>query len=1064
MSGEAVLAPSRGWTLHPPSLAGILLLLSTSLCRPGRAQGVTTAALEGSVTSADSTLESAEVTVSNLATGERWRATTSRAGRYVFEHLSPGGPYRLEVHAIGFAPATRADVSLAQNTRTRVDVALVSHAQVLEPVVVHLEADPDIGPERMGPEQTLTDSTLRRLPVRNRDLTNTIALTALATAAGGQVSILGRDPRQTTLEVDGTAAGDLLGGVFAPDLGLGARPLALEALQRLHVQPAPYDVRYGSSSAGTVEATTRSGTNHLAGSAWGYYTSRHLQRSDGSDLGTDNVTASEGGMTLGGPIVRDRAVYFVQAGLQHYVVPSDVRAIGTDTVGGADSVGVGFTQASARRLRQILLDRYGFDPGTADRFPLDLPAANLFAKITWQPRVNSRIELSHAYDESTVDFLADSCRQPQTIYCLTNSHFVLPVRTHATRLAWAAALGAGAANELVLARRRYTKRCTSADFPTVYVNADAGVMQAGANEICGGDHDVQHILELTDDATFGLGTHRLTFGTHAERVGISLREASVAPLNAWWQFESLDSLAAGQAARYEAFASNPARAGTTAVVDLASEQIALYAQDQVTMGRWRAAAGVRADVAFGLRKPTFNPTLLDSLGLDNRQTPGTQVQWAPRLGLSYDVRGNGRWFLRGGLGWFGGRPPFGWYAQVYGRTGLEDVHIVCEGDAVPAFTSNRAAQPTACVGAPGEPIPGPVVLFDPSFRSPHAFKASIGSDARLPGGVVLTSDVVFTRGGAQLSVSDRNLLGPVGVAQGEADRPLYGTIDSAAGVAPRRRTGAFERVVALGSDGRDQSLALSLQAEKRLGNGATLTASYTYTDARDLLSAAQGDLDAAVDATTVASPLEHSLRPNAWGAPHRVTLLVAADLPLHFAVSLFYAGQTGSAFTYTVAGDANADGYINDPIYVPADARPDGDVSLVVEDSLAGVAPAGPAAYQELAAFLHSQPCVASQRGRLMARNSCRNPWQSETQARLARAFTLGARSLTVTLDVFNVLNLVSAQWGQVHGVSDSQILRLVGYDVERGRGVYQFVAPDRHQVDVQASRWRMQLGANVAF
>jgi hypothetical protein len=219
-----------------------------------------------------------------------------------------------------------------------------------------------------------------------------------------------------------------------------------------------------------------------------------------------------------------------------------------------------------------------------------------------------------------------------------------------------------------------------------------------------------------------------------------------------------------------------------------------------------------------------------------------------------------------------------------------------------------------------------------------------------------------------------------------------------------------------------------------------------------------------VDSTTVESPLEHSLRPSAWSAPHRVTLLVAADLPLHFALSFFYAGQSGSAFTYTVAGDANADGYVNDPIYVPADPRVDGDVSLVVEDSLGGFVPASPTAYQELAAFLHSQSCLAHQRGRLVARNSCRNPWQSETQARLARTFPIGPRSLTLTADVFNVLNLLSVNWGQVHSLSDPAILRLVGYDASRGRGVYQFQRPDRHQVDVQASRWRMQLGAQVAF
>jgi hypothetical protein len=663
-----------------------------------------------------------------------------------------------------------------------------------------------------------------------------------------------------------------------------------------------------------------------------------------------------------------------------------------------------------------------------------------------------------------VDFLYDGCRVAYEIFCLTGGHFVLPLRTHATRVAWTAALGSGLANELVLARRRFTKQCTSAAFPSVFVNADAGVLEAGANGSCGADRDVQHVLELTDNVTFGLGAHRLTLGTHAERIRISMGRASVTPLNAYWHFDSLDSLAAGLPSQYEAFASNPARAGTPAIVDVASEQVAFYAQDQVSWGRWRATAGIRADATFGLRSPTFNPTLLDSLGLDNRLTPGTTFQWAPRLGLSYDVRGDGRLFLRGGMGWFTGRPPFGWPAQIYRRTGLDEVHIFCEGDAVPAFTPDRASQPAACAGAGSDPIPGPVVLFDRSFRWPHTFKASIGGDARLPGGIMLTADVIYFRGGAQLSLKDRNLGAPIGPAEGEAGRPLFGTIDAAGGIVTGRLSGAFERVVALGSRARDRSLALSFQAEKRLGRGATLAASYTYTDARDLLSATQDDLDAVVDSTTVESPLEHSLRPTGWSTPHRVTVLVAADLPLHFAVSVFYAGQSGSPFTYSVAGDANADGYINDPIYVPADPREGGDVSLVMDDEQGGFVPAGASVYGQLAAFLKAQSCLSRQRGRLVERNSCRNPWQSETRARLARTFALGPRSLTLIIDAFNLLNLFSADWGQVRNLSDPQLLRLVGYDPARGAGVYQLQLPDRRQVDVQASRWRVQLGAQVVF
>jgi hypothetical protein len=64
---------------------------------------------------------------------------------------------------------------------------------------------------------------------------------------------------------------------------------------------------------------------------------------------------------------------------------------------------------------------------------------------------------------------------------------------------------------------------------------------------------------------------------------------------------------------------------------------------------------------------------------------------------------------------------------------------------------------------------------------------------------------------------------------------------------------------------------------------------------------------------------------------------------------------------------------------------------------------------------------------------------------------------------VFNLLNLIHAEWGQVKNLSDPQVLRLVGYDPEHGRGVYLFQQPDQ-QADLSISRWRMLLGASMAF
>ena len=88
------------------------------------AQGVTTAALSGTVTGSDSTrLEDAVVTVTNTSTGERWQTATRAGGRYVFEYLSVGGPYLLEVRAIGFAPEKAPPLLLSLGERRQADLS-----------------------------------------------------------------------------------------------------------------------------------------------------------------------------------------------------------------------------------------------------------------------------------------------------------------------------------------------------------------------------------------------------------------------------------------------------------------------------------------------------------------------------------------------------------------------------------------------------------------------------------------------------------------------------------------------------------------------------------------------------------------------------------------------------------------------------------------------------------------------------------------------------------------------------------------------------------------------------
>jgi hypothetical protein len=329
-----------------------------------------------------------------------------------------------------------------------------------------------------------------------------------------------------------------------------------------------------------------------------------------------------------------------------------------------------------------------------------------------------------------------------------------------------------------------------------------------------------------------------------------------------------------------------------------------------------------------------------------------------------------------------------------------------------------------------------------------------------------TLDLLYTQGVNQLDLRELNLNPPSAVAFGEGSRSLYGTIADDGTATPNRRSGAFGRVIQVRNAEGDRSFSFTTQLQKHFAGGKELSGSYTYTSARDLLSATDDRLDGNLDGVTLDGSLENRrLAPSAWSVPHRVTLLATADLPLHFRLTLVYEGTSGGPLTYRVEGDANADGYGNDAVYIPVNSAPGGDIQLVVDDDQ-GLPIAAPASvYAELDRFIEQQGCLRAQRGHVMRRNSCRNPWTNNADARFSRVFpTTKGQSLELTLDVFNLPHLLNGGWGLNRGLDDSPLLALAGYDAAAGRGVYRFLTRSPRAVDFGGARWQMLLGARYTF
>ncbi|HTK42355.1 MAG TPA: carboxypeptidase regulatory-like domain-containing protein [Gemmatimonadales bacterium] len=1060
----------RRWTCGFPRAVGRigcahlrLVAAVIVFAAPLSAQSVTGAAIAGRVLTTDSTpLEQAIVRVTNTSNGERWQTTTSARGTYFVDYLSVGGPYRVEVRAVGYEPAQRDSIRLALGQRLTLHFTLAPAPIELQEIAVTAPVEARSIAARSGPSQVISDSLIARLPIPRRDYTDLARLSPQVTrSVNGGLSFAGQHDRYNSIQIDGTNNSDPFGRSFSgngtPGWAVGLTAFTPEAVKEIQVLSAPFDVRYSGFAGGLINAVSRSGSNQVEGSVLSYFEARELAGADSTGSRGEDFSRREFGLTFGAPIVHDRVALFLNAATRQEVVAQSVPVPvpAGSGAGGPDQLAPGISYESLARFRDLLRGR-GVNPGGFSAASSRTPSRSLFAKVTAQLGVNNRLAVSHNYGHGNAQLETDA--RSLDVYPLSSTGSDNPETINATRVAWTTAFGSRFSNELILARVDDQRTCLpNSDFPTVSVFADGGEVAAGVLPRCIGLETGHTLWEITDNIGMAAGNHQLTFGTHAERVDL-VDDVLFEP-GGHWSFDSLDSLAMGQASGY---ARDFPVAGVSQVA-FRVNQVGAYLQDQwQPTPRLTLTTGIRLDVPFVPIVPTQNAAALRDLGINTALTPSGNVLWSPRFGVNYDVSGRGTTVLRGGAGLFAGHPAYVWFRNVYGSTGIRAQSLQCEGDEVPAFTLDPAHQPTSCDGAPARSIS--LAYFDPDFRFPRTLKLSLGADHRLPGGIIATLDFLYSRGVNAVQIVDMNLRGPVGISSGEGGRVLYGSIDPSNGVArPDRPSDDLRGVYQLQNGSGDRSYSFTVQLSKLLLNGTGLSAAYTYTDTQDRMSMDGNIADINLGATPVNGTLaQRELRTSLWERPHKVTVVGTANLPLGFGLGLTYIGMSGAPFTYVATGDPNADGFrptfevSNDVVYVPRSAA---DISF-----------ANPADWDSLDPYIRNEPCLQRQRGHLVERNSCRDPWIHETQARLSKRFQIAGRhAFEITADLFNVLNFISGDWGLVrHTVGDVgntvPLLDLLGYDVAKGRGVYAFLPVNRSEIDLEASRWRLQLGASLSF
>jgi carboxypeptidase family protein/TonB-dependent receptor-like protein len=1039
-------------------------------------QGVTTAAVQGSVSQADGTpIEAAVVEARNTVTGQVWRFETRSHGRFFFENMAVGGPYVVEARAVGFRPARMDGIRLTLGQRYTADFSLAPAALELPSILVR-GADSLANAARTGPAQRIPDSAIARLPnpVLGRNAFNLALLSPQAgTSLYGDLSISGQNPVYNSFQVDGGLNSSLYSSGPAGQ-GFLPFPISQEAIQELQVLAAPFDVRQGSFAGGLLTAVTKSGGNEWHGTAFGYLQNQSFVGADSAGTPAPDFTSWQYGGALSGPIVRDRVHFFVNADLQHLVTPDNGPFI-TDTAGGRDTLTYGVSAAEAVRFRDVLAQQYGLSPGTLGRVDDRFPASDLFGKVTAQPGPNDRLELSIHRAHSNHQFTG--IHDPAIGYGLGSLALQEEWTEHVGRLIWHTLIGDRWANEVILSYLDGEYRQPDRSAPFIQLFTAKGNVAAGSLP----PPDATPFLvrtnafEVTDNATVDLGRHLVTVGTHNEF--LRFRDNNFTGSGGLWFFTSLDSLEQGLPDSYFRIVPGPLRPDGPNV-DFRVRQIGVYAQDQWSATpRLTLTGGLRVDVPFLPDPSVSNPDVLATFGYDTGKLPSGHPLWSPRLGINYDVRGDGRTYLRGGIGLFSGSPAYRWIANGYRDSGGEQGLIFCQGTEAPAFAPLHP--PAMCASGASADVEPRITVFEPGFRFPQNLKLALGVDQRLPWNLLASADLLFTRWNHQLYFDDLNLGPPVGTAAGEGGRALYGTIDSLGTPTTARRSGEFGPVVRVSNRSGDRALSASVQLQRSFGSGLAFTTSYTYTSAEDRFSLVNYFAGFNLAHTPVDGTLADRRRGNSvFESPHRVVAAGSVDLPLGARLGLFYTGATQSPYTYVVDGDVNADGLNsagnqtgiagNDVVYVPRDVRPGGDVSLVVEDETGTLVDAPDSVYAALDQFIQQQGCLRAQRGQLLRRNSCRNGWLSQVNVRLSKAVTVGAgHALEITADLFNLLNRLDGGWGRYRTTSpepELPMLRLRGYDAARGRGRYELALPPRRQLRDFESRWRMQLSLRYTF
>ena len=1030
---------------------------------------VTTSGISGKVTGANNeSLPGVTIIATHAPSGTTAGVVTNTEGRYTLQGLRTGGPYRVEMSYIGFQKAVYNDVYLKLGENYVLDANLKESTEQIGEIVISASAISNMKSDRAGAITSVGKEMIAATPTITRSMNDIMRLSPQSSTTSNGYAVGGGNYRQSFVTVDGAAFNNAFG--IGANLPASGAPISLDAIEEISVSVTPYDVRQSGFIGGAINAVTRSGDNEFKGTAYTYMNGDQWQGNKVGDyeLKKQDTKYNTYGLSIGGPIVKNKLFFFLNAEYEDNVSPgpssilrkSDTEAFGTNNV-------VRPTEGDVNTMLDHLQSTYNYNPGRISNYPSETPSMRLMGRFDWNINENNKLNLRLSHTASKYSSSPSGSTSPLTANNIYPGNSALSINRGLGRTSnysmyfessryfqeqnfssVATELNSRLFDKKVNNTLRFTysyqnePRSYFGDaFPTVDILKDgASYMSFGPDPFTAGNTRVVNTYVVTDEATWSWDVNNFTVGFQYEYQNAI--NGFMQGGNGYYVFASMaDFMNNAKPSAFGITHSNSADL-TPFKSELAFQQYSLYLQDQIDVSdNFRLTAGFRFEMPTypSIEESNYNEAFakLNFGGeqFSTAQLPNARITFSPRIGFNWDLTGERKYVLRGGTGVFIGRLPYVWLVSVVGNSNVGQTQYFYNTTATasgvqPDFHQNLDDILTQLYGGSFKPTtpkaPASPTILSKGLSMPSTWKSSLAFDAKLPGDINFTLEGIYNKDLNPVVVTNKGFKESGTITLNAKDtRTTY----------TRHITNQNAYLIENNIENDSYYYSITAQLSKKFESGLDLSVAYTRSEAKAYSDGIGDQVTSAFSTNTfnVNGTNRHELGYGTYVAPDRIiaTIGYRKEYAKHFASGAYFVyegsqlgyagGYSYTRFSYTmgnVVGDAGA----NNLLYIPE--------SRSALDSWTFADATGYTGAQQKDDFwnyIEQDEYLSKNKGKYAERGGAIAPWHNQLDFKFVQDFyvTAGGKRNTLQLgvDVKNFLNLVNSDWGLYKTAYSTNIL-----------------------------------------